>query len=220
MLVLLLASTAAAQVVPGHYIVELTEEPAAAAREKPGQRRATAMAERRNQVWSQQATLRRVLDRYEARAIDTVDTVANALLVKMPDHLAARLAAIDGVKRVAPVYEYRASLERAIPLHRVPEAWQRLGGADGAGAGVSIGIIDTGIDNRHPGFVDLSIPVREGFPRVNRTSDLVYTSNKVIVARSYLSLLGEADSSARDSRSHGTGVAMAAAGVIQATENG
>ncbi|MCP5117668.1 MAG: S8 family serine peptidase, partial [bacterium] len=56
--------------------------------------------------------------------------------------------------------------------------------------------------------------------RVNHPSDLEFVSNKVIVARSYLRILGESDSSARDSRGHGTSVAMAAAGLVLATENG
>jgi subtilisin family serine protease len=91
---------------------------------------------------------------------------------------------------------------------------------DLAGAGVRIGIIDTGIDATHPAFVDPSIPMPEGFPRANRASDLAYTSNRVIVARSYRSLFsGLGDTSAADSDGHGTAVAMAAAGGVQPAGN-
>ena len=105
-------------------------------------------------------------------------------------------------------------LDHALPLHKVPDAWNMVG-IDNAGAGIKIGIIDTGIDSGHPGFQDPSLPIPDGFPKVNADSDMAYTNNKVIVARSYASLFSrrDPDTSARDHVGHGTATSMAAAGV-------
>ena len=170
--------------------------------------------DRGSAIRSRQRLLRGVLARHGATTYASVDTVANALMVQLPDELAGRLRSIPGVVRVHPVYTVRPSLDVALPLHKVPQAWASLGGIERAGAGARIAIIDTGIDQTHPGFQDGTLPMPEGFPRGNVQSDLAYTTNKVIVARSYLSLYGtESDTSPRDSLGHGTGVAMIAGGV-------
>lgn len=201
--------------VPGRYIVELTEPVGA---EHPssesGARRRDNQRGPGGGLVEQQRLVRRLLENHGAVPYESLDRVANALLVRMPERLAAAVGGWAGVRRVYPVYEMKLMLERAMPRHSVPQAWTRLGGPDLAGAGVKIGIIDSGIDAGHPGFQDSSIPMPEGYPRVNRSSDLAFTSNKVIVARSYLSLLDETDSSAGDRNGHGTAVAMAAAGVV------
>lgn len=222
LLLVLLPFAAQARIVPGYYIVELEDPPAAGvAAKEPGLRRLAALQDRRATIQAQQRVMRRAMEAQGAEPFESVDTVANALLVRMPDERIARLASLPGVRRVYPVYELRKSLERAIPRHRVPEAWTRLGGGDLAGAGVKIAIIDTGIDQTHPGFVDPSIPMPEGFPRANQASDLDFTSNKVIVARSYLSLFPGAEVlSARDKDGHGTAVAMAAAGAVLDSADG
>src|SRR5262249_18865718 len=74
--------------------------------------------------------------------------------------------------------------------------------------------IDTGIDLQHPGFQDLSLPIPTGFPRANNSTDLAFTNNKVIVARSYADLfpMPDTDTTPRDRVGHGTATAMAAAG--------
>lgn len=211
-----------AQIVPGYYVVELTEEPPVeiAAKAATG-RHADSMRDRSALVHAQQRLLHRMLRSYGAELFASVDTVANALLVRIPDDRAASLRSIPGVQRLYPVCQVRPSLERALPRHKVPEAWARLGGGDLAGAGARIAIIDTGIDPVHPGMIDPSMPMPEGFPRVNRASDLAFTSNKIIVARSYLSLFSDGgDISARDKKGHGTAVATAAAGVVQESSDG
>src|SRR6185369_635325 len=145
---------------------------------------------------------------------DSLDTVANAFIVRVADAKAAGLASIPGVVHVYPVRSFKLNLDHALPLHRVPEAWQQVGIAN-AGAGMKIAVIDTGIDLHHPGFQDPSLPVPSGFPRANNAADLAFTNNKVIVARSYADLWQRADtdSSPRDHVGHGTATAMAAAGV-------
>ena len=100
-----------------------------------------------------------------------------------------------------------------------PAAWSTMGGIENAGAGLKIGILDTGIDIDHPAFSDPSLRAPPGFPK-GRPEDLAFTNNKVIAARSYVGLLNplaiEAsrpdDTTPRDRVGHGTAVATIAAG--------
>jgi minor extracellular serine protease Vpr len=83
--------------------------------------------------------------------------------------------------------------------------------------------LDSGIDHQHPALLDDSLRPPPGYPKcVPR--DCPYTSNKVIVARSYVEMLaaGTPPNPAEDSRpddptprdrvGHGTAVAVIAAG--------
>ena len=190
-----------AQIVPGRYIVELAEEPAIASR--------AALPSHRATVRAGQARLRPQLQRMGARVIAGVETVANALIVEMAGERAERLTSIAGVARVHPVRLARPSLDRALPLHHVPDAWATVGGSGNAGAGIKIAILDSGISQDHPGFQDASLAIPPGFPLVNQTRDAAYTNNKVIVARNYVP-----QATPQDSFGHGTAVAMEAAGVM------
>jgi uncharacterized protein (TIGR03437 family) len=125
----------------------------------------------------------------------------------------------------------RFHLSDQLTLSDVQQAWSStpIGGASNAGAGLKIGIIDTGIDQTHPSFQDSSLVAPSGFPKCDTyvlgtatESDCAFTSNKVIVARSYVSSISSGsapsdsrpdDNSARDVGGHGTAVASVAAGV-------
>ena len=200
-LVLFCAPAGWSQTISGRYVVELSGPPAM---------RDTT---RRAAVRQQQNAARRAIEARGATVRDTLDTVVNGLIVSVPDARAAELAALPGVVRVHPVQHLNLLLDHALPLHRVPAAWAALPlGQSGAGAGVKIGIIDTGIDVNHAAFSDPLPPVA-GFPKVRAASDIRYTNAKIIVARNYTTLLsdgGEPD--ADDHMGHGTGTSMAAAG--------
>jgi uncharacterized protein (TIGR03437 family) len=119
-----------------------------------------------------------------------------------------------------------------------PSAWSIApGGSGNAGAGIKIGIVDTGIDQTHPAFQDSTLTVPAGFPKCNTDpawSCTAFTTNKVIVARSYVRQISAYsatdpanplpgtttptpatsqpdDYSPRDRDGHGTAVASAAA---------
>ena len=209
---LLWAVAGIAQTVPDHYIVELTGDPAALRASPHVHRdaRLRAMEQSRTSVRQEQRRVRRAVER-EASVLASVDTIANALIVRASKDKVAKLAKLAGVARIYPVVEYKLALDHALPLQHVPDAWAQIGGIDSAGAGTRIAIIDTGIDSTHPGFQDSTLAIPDGFPRVNRDSDLAYTNNKIIVARSYD--YRDETGVARDKKGHGTAVAMIAAGV-------
>jgi len=218
---LLLSIPVCAAALPDRYVVELSGDSAAQfiARTFPaGQRRAALLGDPGQQaralVRLRQATMRARLERRGARVIGSLDTVANVLFVQMPATRVSRLRRVSGVRRVLPERIYHLALDHALPLHKVPQAWN-LGGAYPQGAGVKIGMIDTGIDIKHPGFKDTGFQAPPGFPIVTDSGDQAFTNQKVIVARSYVKqcLQTDPDNSAQDDQGHGTGTAMAAAGV-------
>jgi subtilisin family serine protease len=202
---LLLWAPLAAQRVPDHYVVELSEEPAALRLAKQGRRAAEGQ---RGRVRSEQTRLRAAVEDSGAEVLDAVDTVANALVVRIPDARASRLAALPGVRRVHPVRIYRLLLDRAVELNGIGEAWKQIGGSERAGAGAKIAVLDTGIDQSHPGFQAPGLEVPTGFPKVAREEDKSFTNAKVIVARNY-----STEPTPEDRYGHGTAVAMAAAGI-------
>src|ERR1035441_9427453 len=157
------------------------------------------------------------LARRKVRVASTSQILVNAIFVRVAPDGAAALKNIPGVKWIQYLPPVKPLLNAAVNLVGVPAAWSAVGGSANAGAGVKIGIIDTGIDQNHPGFRDDGFTPPAGFP----AGDTAYTNNKVIVARSYVSLMTDSDPtfstpddlSPRDRQGHGTAIAMIAAGV-------
>lgn len=124
---------------------------------------------------------------------DVVRPVASRLpaeyaMLDAPLAAALALAEAPGVLSVEPALVLRPRLAESVPLVGAPEAWSR--GADGAG--VTIAIIDTGVDYLHPdlgGCLGATCKVKGGYDFVN----------------------GDADPA--DDSGHGTHVAATAAGV-------
>ncbi len=209
-----------AERVPGRYIVELTTEPVADHVARLGARggvRGAAASTHRARLRTEQQQARLLIEQRNGTVLDSINTVGNALFVRISDSDAAKLATLPGVKRVLPVRTFHMVLDQAVILHNVTEVWDQIG-SDRAGAGIKVAILDTGIDSGHAGFQDASLPVPDSFPRTNASSDVQFTNNKIIVARSYVSLLPNRDPdwSARDRVGHGTALAMIAAGVRNA----
>lgn len=209
------------QPVSGRYIVELSTEPVADLVQRSAKRdglRSAAATNHRSRIRSEHSQFRDRLSRSarlsDARVLDEIDTVGNAVFVEISDEKAAELASLPGVKRVRRVRELKRLLDRAVTLTHVTEAWNRVG-EDHAGQGIKIAIIDSGVDNGHAGLHDTTLPIPSGFPKFNAATDQQFTSNKVIVARSYVNLLRfrDSDTSARDRVGHGTALAMVSAGV-------
>jgi len=170
------------------------------------------------------------LQRRKVAIQGSTQSLVNAILVQTTPEVAAQLLQLPGVVHVVRVPRLHRDLDKALALENVTAAWSLVGGAANAGAGIKIGIIDTGIDQNHAGFQDSSLTPPAGFPRCDATNTSrcgSYTNNKVIVARSYVPLDSYTDTppnpdpiystpddtSPRDHIGHGTAIAMIAAGV-------
>jgi subtilisin family serine protease len=214
-----IVSLAWSQAIPSRYIVELSGEPSGAVqgallRAEPSRRLSDLashrlVAESRAEIARQQRTARTAIEARGGRVLSALDTTLNALIVESSS--AETLRAIPGVLRVTQDRLVHARLDHALPLNGVINAINRVG-ADKAGAGIRVAILDSGIDASHPGFQDDTLVPPDGFPRTSSDTNQKHVSNKVIVARSYESLAdGGYGGDARDRNGHGTNAACAAA---------
>lgn len=213
------------QIAANRYALILEDPPAASKAASRDQiLRSSATASYRQQIQARQQEIRSQLAARKIEVTASTDTVLNAIFVIAPGDRVSELAAIPGIKAVVPVRRYRRKLNAANQLLNAPAAWNLAGGIQNAGKGIKIAILDSGIDQTHPAFQDSSLPMPSGFPLCS-DGDCQFTNNKVIVARSYVSLLAAGtdpsnpaadsrpdDYSARDRDGHGTAVASCAAG--------
>jgi subtilisin family serine protease len=101
---------------------------------------------------------------------------------------------------------YHKAMSVSTSLINSGPIWNALGGQANAGAGIKVGVIDSGIDQSHPFLqpnTGMEMPV--GFPK----GDTRYTSNKVIVAKVFNQ---DPWLSAKAVESHGTHVSGTIAG--------
>lgn len=183
-----------------------------------------AAATYRRQIRASHAALRADISARGLHVSGEADTLLNAVFVTAPPERVAELAGLPGVAGIVPLRTYKMDLNQAVNLVDAPAAWTALGGVGNAGMGIKIGILDSGIDQTHPAFQDAGLVPPPGYP-ICAGSDCAFTSNKVIVARSYVKMLAAGSSasnpaadsrpddvSPRDRTGHGTAVASVAAG--------
>jgi subtilisin family serine protease len=92
---------------------------------------------------------------------------------------AARLSRLPGVAHVYPALRYHALERQGYQVIGAPALWgPRL---STAGQGIKIGIIDDGVDQRHPYLSPSGLSMPPGFPKGKKR----YTTRKVIVARAF-----------------------------------
>src|ERR1022692_3309471 len=219
-----------AQYARNRYALILQDEPVASRYVTREQMQTAAADGYRRQLALRQSAVHQELNRRGVPIISSVSEVLNAVFVSAPAERVAELAAIPGVLGVRPMRQMHMELNKATQLMNAPVAWNLVGGQSNAGAGIKIGILDTGIDQNHPAFQDSSLAFPAGFPKCSGSADACsYTNTKVIVARSYVSQIvigNEADPnnpaadsvpddySPRDRIGHGSSVASCAAGNI------
>lgn len=212
--------------VTSDYIVILDEAPVVTRYPGRIERTRAASVAYRQHLQQTQATVRTQIEAQRILVLGGVQHLMNALFVRATPQQVEALKSISGVKAVIPSRRYH--LTDQLTLSDVQGAWTalKIGGQSNAGAGLKIGIIDTGIDQTHPSFQDSSLSAPSGFPKCDVPSNCAFTSNKVIVARSYVSYLTAGSSAsdpaadsrpddldARDLIGHGTAVSSVAAGV-------
>jgi uncharacterized protein (TIGR03437 family) len=219
-----------AQYARNRYALILQDEPVATRFTTRERMHAAEADAYRGQLALRQTAVRQELARRGVPIISSVSEVLNAVFVSAPAERVAELAAIPGVLGVRPMRQMHMEVNKATQLMNAPTAWNQLGGQTNAGAGIKIGILDTGIDQNHPSMQDSTLTAPAGFPKCSGSADACsYTNGKVIVARSYVSQIvvgneGDAtnpaadsipdDYSPRDRIGHGTAVASTAAGNI------
>ena len=195
----------------------------------------------RTQLETKQQSLRQELASRNILVTGSASTLLNAVFVTATPDQVSVLSSLPGVKAVLRQRVFKRKLNLAPGLIDVPAAWNTVGGAQNAGKGIKIGILDTGIDQTHPSLQDSTLQLPAGFPicmeaLYNRNQTAVvetsvpadctnFTNTKVILTRSYVQMLAAGSSptdlaaddrpddySPRDHDGHATAVASAAAG--------
>jgi subtilisin family serine protease len=142
-------------------------------------------------------------------------TVWNGFALSGPAGSVRELATLPGVAAIHRVREYFPALDASNAAMGAPVFWSALGGDDRAGAGMKVGIIDTGVDFSNPMFSDPTLTPPDGFPK----GDGALANGKVIVAKFFQSAADANDANAnlghrtaQDLVGHGSHSAGVAAG--------
>jgi minor extracellular serine protease Vpr len=211
----------------GRYAVVLTDQPVAVAHPGRTALATGAASATRTRLANSQKALSAQISRLGGKVMSSEQDLVNAVFVLATPESAEAMRSLPGVRRVERLRPLKLLANKAIDLTNTRAGWARISGGEAqAGAGVRIGIIDTGIDQTHPSFQDSSLAAPAGFPRCgpDEIGDCgLWTNSKVIVARSYVNLLNfqfgtgpqdtrPDDVTPRDRVGHGTMAAMLAAG--------
>jgi minor extracellular serine protease Vpr len=140
-----------------------------------------------------------------AKVTGEFDISLNAVAVQLNGAKLGTIASAPMVKQAQYEGLYRP-MDNADPdlalIHAI-DAWTAAGGAANAGAGVKVGIIDTGIDQTHPCFAPAGYSYPAGFPK----GDHSFTTQKVIVAKVFNNQSNRGGYTPEAVQDHGTHVA-------------
>jgi minor extracellular serine protease Vpr len=116
-----------------------------------------------------------------AKVTGEYDIALNAVAVALNGTSLGTIATAPMVKgaQYEGLYRPQDNADPDLTLINAINAWSAVGGPANAGAGVKVGIIDTGIDQTHPCFNPSGYSYPSGFPK----GDHSFTTQKVIVAR-------------------------------------
>lgn len=103
-----------------------------------------------------QRALGEAIERDGGKVVARFARLGNALQVQAPRTLAQRIERMPGVRLVERVPLLHRQLASAVPVMGAPQVWDRA--ASVTGQGVTIGIIDSGIDYTHADFGGAGTP--------------------------------------------------------------
>lgn len=194
----------------GYALVQLTADPLATyARTQPAKGKKIDFSS--STVKSYRALLSKARNDYKAWLRSNVpqasvtgefDISLNAVAVKLNGATLGQVSSTAMVRSAQ--YQglfYPNSVDPDLPLINAEQAWARQGGPAGAGAGVKVAIVDSGVDQGHPCFSDA------GYAAQTQLGDKKYTNNKVIAARVFNNKLNQNGFDAKAVGEHGTHVA-------------
>jgi minor extracellular serine protease Vpr len=172
---------------------------------------------------NQHALARSAIAKYapQVQIIYDYYTVLNGFAVKLNGYSLPRLTGVGGIIDSGYSFTAHYDMNRSNALIGSPTMWTADGGQSNAGAGIKIGIIDTGIDFTHPFLTDNSLVVPSGYPKCDALDSSVhqadtsckYVSNKVIVAKMFCTQPVCIAFDAQAKQDHGSHVSGIAAGV-------
>jgi minor extracellular serine protease Vpr len=169
----------------------------------------------RRQISQNKESLKaRILQFEGAQILGSTEVVMNTVTARVHASHYAAIRRLPGVKKVYFSHPYKMLLDQAAVLQNAQALWSAVGGQNYAGHGVKIGLIDSGIDITNPMFSGTGFAAPAGYPKYDSRADSSLTNPKVIVARSYVSLMTNTQKiqTAVDEVGHGTFVAGCAAG--------
>jgi subtilisin family serine protease len=148
----------------------------------------------------------------------------NAVAVKLNGNAIGKLANSADVLSVEYNALYQPDMSESYKLINAAGAWASAGGRANAGAGVKVGIIDSGVDYRHPFLDSAGFAYPDGFPKCDAADTAAgackNVSPKVIVAKVFYNKNNQTNYDAlpvADIGSHGTHVSGTVAGVTGKT---
>jgi len=105
--------------------------------------------------------------------------LVDGIAVVVPPGRVSALERIPGVAAVYPSVTYRQLVEPSVVVVGAQQVWGPT--LSTAGQGMKIGVIDDGVDQRHPFFDPSAFTMPAGFPKGQAS----FTTAKVIVARAF-----------------------------------
>lgn len=142
----------------------------------------------------------------QVEVVTEYDVAYNGIGLKMNGASLKDISRGPGVVKAGYSNTYKKAMSDSTALINAGPLWNALGGQPNAGAGMKVGIIDSGIDQKHPFLQpNNNMKAPDGYPK----GDKNFTSDKVIVAKVYNQ---NPKLSAQAVDSHGTHVAGTVAG--------
>jgi subtilisin family serine protease len=196
------------------YVAQAVEQ------EMPAPSRAQQQS-RAQQIDSQQAAVRPHLEEAGAQVLSALRIGANGFRVKVPAGAIPQLMQIPGVTDVARVARHTPTNETSVPWIGAPEVWETYGAT---GEGVTIAVIDTGIDYTHANLGGSGDPVDYASNDTEIIEAGTFPTAKVIGGFDFAGTLYDADGEVGpdvpspdpdplDVNGHGSHVAGTAAGM-------